>query len=245
MGKAPPVWQDVETLAKQIDLVSAGTVDRALLERALTHRSYAYEQGGLPHSERQEFLGDAVLEFIVTEKLFNDHEESPEGVLARYRSGCVNTRALAAVGRNMHLGDYIRLGKGELNTGGRDKDSILADTVEAVIAAVFQSGGIVAARRFISHVLGDTIASIGKVGAALDWKTSLQEYTSSQGRGLPTYTSEHTGPPHAPKFTAFVHVDGQTWGSGQAGNKKTAEALAAEEAWHKMHPAETTSGKGK
>ena len=122
-------------------------LDDELLERALTHRSYAYENGGLPTNERLEFLGDSVLGVVVTETLYLRHPDLSEGHLAKLRAAVVNARALAGVGRDIGLGDYIKLGRGEETTGGREKASILSDTVEAVIGAVHLSGGLEASAR--------------------------------------------------------------------------------------------------
>jgi len=117
-------------------------IDPALLDRALTHRSYAYENGGLPTNERLEFLGDSVLGLVVTDTLFRNHPELPEGQLAKLRAAVVNMRALAEVGRELRLGSFVRLGRGEETTGGRDKSSILADTLEALLGAVYLDLGL-------------------------------------------------------------------------------------------------------
>src|SRR5215471_6489157 len=148
-----------------------------LLERALTHRSFAYENGGLPTNERLEFLGDAVLGLIVTDTLYRQHPDLPEGNLAKLRAAVVNSRALASVARGLRLGSYIRLGKGEEGTGGRDKSSILADTLEAVIGAVYLDGGMEAADPLVHRLFDSVIAKSARLGAGLDWKTSLQELT--------------------------------------------------------------------
>ena len=135
----------VDRLAAHLFTVVDETIDEPLLLRALTHRSYAYEHGGLPNNERLEFLGDSVLGLVVTDSLYAAHPDLPEGQLAKLRAAVVNMRALAEVARTMGLGQYIFLGRGEESTGGRDKASILADTMEAVIAAVYLSGGLTAA----------------------------------------------------------------------------------------------------
>jgi len=126
------------------------SIEPELLGHALTHRSFAYEQGGLPTNERLEFLGDSVLGLVVTEHLFLAYPELSEGQLAKLRSAVVNSRALADIARGLDLGALIRLGRGEETTGGRDKSSILADTMEAVIGAVFTEHGIDAARTFVT-----------------------------------------------------------------------------------------------
>ena len=151
------------------------SVDPELLDRALTHRSYAYEQGGLPTNERLEFLGDSVLGLVVTEHLFVSYPDLSEGQLAKLRAAVVNSRALADVARDLDLGAVVHLGRGEESTGGRDKSSILADTMEAMIGAVFLQHGIDAARDFVHHLFDGLMADVATRGAGLDWKTSLQE----------------------------------------------------------------------
>ena len=161
------------------------SVDPELLDRALTHRSYAYERGGLPTNERLEFLGDAVLGLVVTEHLFVSYPDLSEGQLAKLRAAVVNSRALADIARDLDLGAVIHLGRGEESTGGRDKSSILADTMEAVIGAVFLQHGIEAARGFVHHLFDGLMADVATRGAGLDWKTSLQEIASVAGLGVP------------------------------------------------------------
>ena len=176
----------VSELLDHLVEVTGGPVDAALLRRALTHRSYAYEAGGLPHNERLEFLGDSVLGLVVTTTLYDAHPETSEGQLRQLRAAVVNMRALADVGRTLGLGDYVYLGRGEESTGGRDKDSILADTVEAVIGAVYQSAGIVAAGELVHHLVDPLLAQSATLGAGLDWKTSLQEITSRTASAPPS-----------------------------------------------------------
>ena len=144
-------------------------VDPHLLERALTPRSYAYEHGGLPTNERLEFLGDSVLGFVVTDALFRRHAELSEGQLAKLRAAVVNMRALAQVGRQLGLGAYVRLGRGEEATGGRDKSSILADTVEALIGAAYLDSGLEAASALVHRLVDDLIVASARLGAGLDW----------------------------------------------------------------------------
>ncbi len=148
--------------------------------RALTHRSYAYENGGLPTNERLEFLGDSVLGLVVTDTLYRTHPDLPEGQLAKLRAAVVNSRALAEVGRGLELGSFIRLGRGEEGTGGRDKASILADTLEAVIGAVYLDQGLDAAGELVHRLFDPLIEKSSNLGAGLDWKTSLQELTATE-----------------------------------------------------------------
>ena len=209
-------------------------LEPALLERALTHRSYAYENGGLPTNERLEFLGDAVLGLVVTDTLFRAHPDLPEGQLAKLRSAVVNAKALADVGRDLELGDHIRLGRGEETTGGQDKSSILADTVEAVIGAVYIGLGLAAADALVHRLFDPLIAAAAQLGAGLDWKTSLQELTAGVGLGVPDYLIDDAGPDHQKTFTAVVRVAGIDRGSGSGRSKKEAEQQAAAAAWNSL-----------
>jgi ribonuclease-3 len=206
-------------------------IDPKLLARALTHRSYAYEQGGLPTNERLEFLGDSVLGLVVTEHLFSSYPDLSEGQLAKLRAAVVNSRALADVARSLDLGDVIRLGRGEEATGGRDKSSILADTMEAVIGAVFLEHGIDSARILVHHLFDPLMAEVATRGAGLDWKTSLQEVASLSGLGVPVYVVEESGPDHAKTFEATVRLDHESYGPGVGRNKKEAEQNAAASAF--------------
>ncbi len=202
-----------------------------LFERALTHRSYAYESGGLPTNERLEFLGDAVLGLVVTDTLFRLHPDLPEGQLAKLRAAVVNMRALADVGRSLDLGRYVRLGRGEESTGGRDKSSILADTVEAVIGALYIGRGLEQAADFVHRLFDPLIVEASQLGAGLDWKTSLQELTAASGLGVPAYLVEESGPDHEKVFQAIAIVGELEYGSGVGSTKKEAEQRAAETAW--------------
>jgi ribonuclease III len=202
-----------------------------LLERALTHRSFAYENGGLPTNERLEFLGDAVLGLIVTDALFREYPDLPEGQLAKLRAAVVNMRALAEVARGLHLGDYVRLGRGEEGTGGRDKSSILADTLEAVIGAVYIELGLAEAGALVHRLFDPVIAQSARLGAGLDWKTSLQELTAAGVLGVPEYHVDESGPDHQKSFRALVRVGGRVYGSGEGRSKKEAEQQAAAAAW--------------
>lgn len=221
------------TLAELSDRLGVA-VDAELLERALTHRSYAYEHGGLPTNERLEFLGDSVLGLVVTEALFRRHPDLSEGQLAKLRAAVVNMRALADVGRALRLGEFVRLGRGEETTGGRDKSSILADTVEALIGAVYLHSGFAAATGLVHRLVDDLIDQSATLGAGLDWKTSLQELTSEIGMGVPEYDVTEEGPDHAKTFTASAIVGGTVYGKGQGRSKKEAEAGAAETAWRAL-----------
>jgi ribonuclease III len=207
-------------------------VGAELLERALMHRSFAYENGGLPTNERLEFLGDSVLGLIVTDTLFRSYPDLPEGQLAKLRAAVVNMRALAGVARGLDLGSYVRLGKGEEGTGGRDKSSILADTLEAVIGAVYLDQGLAAADALVHRLFDAVIARSARQGPGLDWKTSLQELTASELLGVPEYNVEESGPDHQKSFRAFVRIGAQIYGEGEGRSKKEAEQQAAEAAWN-------------
>jgi ribonuclease-3 len=206
-----------------------------LLERALMHRSFAYENGGLPTNERLEFLGDSVLGLIVTDTLFRSFPDRPEGELAKLRAAVVNMRALAGVARSLELGSYVRLGKGEESTGGRDKSSILADTLEAVIGAVYLDQGLAAADALVHRLFDAVIERAARLGAGLDWKTSLQELTAAEILGVPEYFVEESGPDHQKSFRAFVRIGTQTYGEGEGRSKKEAEQQAAEAAWNAIN----------
>jgi len=198
-----------------------------LLEQALTHRSYAYENGGLPTNERLEFLGDAVLGLIVTDALYATHPDLAEGQLAKLRAGIVNTRALAGVARTLGLGAWLRLGKGEQTTGGRDKNSLLADTMEAVLGAVYLERGLPGAAAVVHRLFDPLIAAVVQDDSATDWKTALQELSAAGGHGVPEYVLAETGPDHAKRFTARVLIGGRLLGEGGGGSKKEAEQIAA------------------
>jgi ribonuclease-3 len=213
-----------------------------MLERALTHRSFAYENGGLPTNERLEFLGDSVLGLIVTDALFRDFPDLPEGHLAKLRAAVVNIRALAGVARGLRLGDYIYLGKGEEGTGGRDKDSILSDTMEAVIGAVYLDCGLPAADALVHRLFDPVIARSAGLGAGLDWKTSLQELTAAEILGVPEYHVEESGPDHQKSFRASVRIGGRAYGSGEGRSKKEAEQQAAEAAWNLISEGSLAAG---
>lgn len=213
------------------------TLKPDLLHLALTHRSYAYENGGLPPNERLEFLGDAVLGLVVTDHLYTTHPDLPEGQLAKLRASVVNMQALAGVARGLGeggLGAHVLLGKGEELTGGRDKASILADGLEAMIGAVYLEHGIDASRVLVHRLFGKLLAEAPRRGAGLDWKTSLQELTAAESLGVPEYRVVDTGPDHQKEFTARVLVAGRDLGAGTGSTKKEAEQNAAEMAWRSL-----------
>jgi ribonuclease-3 len=216
-------------------LEALGTdVNADLVERAVTHRSFAYENGGLPTNERLEFLGDSVLGLVVTEELFRRHPDLPEGQLAKLRAAVVNSRALAEVARDLEVGQYLRLGRGEEASGGRDKSSILADAVEALIGAVYIDCGTEPARKLVLRLFGGLLDGSARLGAGLDWKTSLQELAAGQSLGVPEYQVTESGPDHAKTFWAIALVGGEAVGEGEGRSKKEAEQRAAERAWTRL-----------
>jgi ribonuclease-3 len=206
-------------------------LDPQLFRLAMTHRSYAYENGGLPHNERLEFLGDAVLGIVVTEHLYVTFPELPEGRLAKLRAAVVNSHSLADVARDLDLGAEILLGKGEQTTGGADKSSILADSLEAFLGAVLISAGRDAADRLIHHLFDPLVAKAAALGAGLDWKTSLQEFCADHSLGGPSYRITESGPDHDKRFEAIAVVGDETFEPGAGTSKKLAEQGAAENAF--------------
>jgi ribonuclease-3 len=205
-----------------------------LLELALTHRSYAYENGGLPTNERLEFLGDSVLGVIITEALYAHQPELPEGRLAKVRAAVVNARALASVGERIGLGAHIKLGRGEESTGGRNKASIVSDAVEALIGAIHLSGGITVSHQVVHALFDDMVDEALSLGAGLDWKTSLQELAAERALGVPEYVIESEGPDHRKSFTARVRLAGIFYGNGAGTSKKEAEQMAASTAYTEL-----------
>jgi ribonuclease III len=206
-------------------------LDPQLFRLAMTHRSYAYEHGGLPNNERLEFLGDSVLGVVVTEHLYRAYPELPEGRLAKLRAAVVNAHSLADVSRELQLGAQILLGRGEEATGGADKSSILADVLEAFLGAVLISAGRDAADRLIRHLFDPLVTEAAALGAGLDWKTSLQELAADRDLGPVSYQITESGPDHDKRFEAAAVIAGQTYDHGQGTSKKQAEQGAAEHAF--------------
>jgi ribonuclease III len=202
-------------------------IDPELLALALTHRSWAYEHGGVPHNERLEFLGDSILGQAITIELYRRFPDASEGDLAKRRAGVVSTVALAEVARDIGLGEHIRLGKGEAASGGAGKASILADTMEAIFGAAYLSAGHTASAQLVLRLVAPLLDDPGRTGAALDPKTALQEVAAAQQRGAPVYEIEAAGPDHARTFTATVLIDGEPVATGTGTSKKVAEMGAA------------------
>lgn len=221
-----------DRLARSALLQRVGlTLPDESLELALTHRSYAYEHGGLPTNERLEFLGDSVLGIVITDELYSAHPDLPEGQLAKLRASVVNMHALAAVGHTLGLGELLLLGRGEELTGGRKKPSIVSDAVEALLGSLYLEHGLEPVRDAILRLFAELLSAAPRLGAGLDWKTSLQELSAETGSGAPTYEVDETGPDHDKTFTARSIVAGELLGEGSGHTKKQAEQLAASQAY--------------
>ncbi len=203
--------------------------DPSLLELSLTHRSVSSENPGRNDNERLEFLGDAVLQLAVTDYLYSAYPSLAEGKLAKIRAAVVSRPTLADVARSIDLGIHLELTPAEDRTGGRDKDSILADAVEAVIGAVFIDSGLEASRRLVSRLLGGRVDERAKQPGLKDYKTRLQEVLAKEGK-RPDYVTEGSGPDHERTFRASVSTDGVAMGEGSGRSKKEAEQQAAKQA---------------
>lgn len=203
-------------------------------EAALTHRSYAFEQSSAQTNERLEFLGDAVLGLVVTDLAYRRFPDMPEGDLAKLRAATVNMLTLADVARDLDLGSYILLGKGEEQSGGRDKTSILADAMEAVLGAVYVDRGLVAARELIERLFWPRMAAYVRGEGDRDHKTALQELAAQDVGQVPQYRVEQRGPDHAKEFTATVFIAGDRYGRGRGRSKKEAEQRAARQAYERL-----------
>jgi ribonuclease III len=205
--------------------------DLALLRRALAHRSWCAEFGGMPSNERLEFLGDAVLGWVIAEIVYNRHGDLPEGKLTDLRKSVVNATALAEVAEAIGLGEWLLLGKGEDAAGGRQKSSILSDAFEAVLGAVYLDGGVDAAKALVSRLFCDRLEVAAGQLDRLDHKTVLQELTARLYDTAPVYLLSESGPDHAKTFKATVLVAGNALGEGQGKSKKLAEQQAASQAF--------------
>jgi ribonuclease III len=208
--------------------------DAALRQTALTHRSYAFERGQTLTNERLEFLGDSVLGIVVTDMAYRTYPEMPEGSLAKLRAAIVNMAALADVSRSLGLGDHLLLGKGEEQSGGRNKASILADALEAVLGAVYLDLGLDAAREMVERLFRPRMEAYARGEGDRDYKTILQELASQALRSLPEYRLRDVGPDHEKEFTATVYLGGRQYGQGTGRSKKEAEQQAAQEAFARL-----------
>ena len=209
-------------------------IEPDLLELALTHRSFAYENGGVANNERLEFLGDSILGQAVTVMLFTEHPDLDEGELAKRRASLVSTVALAEVARFIGLGQFLRVGRGEELTGGRDKSSMLADTVEAIIGAAYLSRGGDEATALVYRLIAPLLADPERFGATMDPKTSLQELSARRNLGAPAYVIVDSGPDHLKRFQATVLLQDREIATGVGSSKKQAEVAAALDAWTQL-----------
>ena len=230
-----------ETLGPLEDRIGYPFRDLGLLEHALTHRSRAHEDasGGVIDNESLEFLGDAVLGFVIADLLFKRFPQHSEGYKSKVKAGIVSAASLARLAEDIDLGRYVLLGRGEEKTGGRQKHAILADGFEALIAAIYLDGGIDAARTFIGACFRPMITAAGEQAADAtfteDWKSALQEWMQAHGRGLPHYRlAAAEGPDHRKRFDVEVIVSGHATGRAVGRSKKEAEQQAAREALQKL-----------
>ena len=205
-----------------------------MLELALTHRSFAYENGGVATNERLEFLGDSVLGLLITEALFQRYPELDESRLSPLRSSVVSTRALATIARELELGQYLRLGKGEEATGGRDKNSLLADSLEALVGAIYIDHGYTASAAAVLRWCEKALVAATADGATLDAKTALQELAAARGLTPPEYEISQSGPDHDKSFSAVAILAGKTFDSGIGKSKREAEQVAAKLAYETL-----------
>jgi len=211
--------------------------NRSLLTQALKHRSYVYavDEGSIASNERLEFLGDAVLDLVVTENLYRRFVDKREGDLTQVKSLLVSKVVLAQRGRELGLGDHLLLSKEEEGAGGRDRTSIVGDAFEAVLGAIYLDGGLSAAERFVQASLMRDVDEIISDGNYLNFKSVLLEHTQSEGQGHPRYlVSSEEGPDHRKEFTVEVVIGGERTGLGRGRSKKEAQQMAAKEALTKL-----------
>lgn len=221
-------------LEEFIQTYSLQDVNRELLSTALVHRSYVYEMGasGLPDNERLEFLGDAVLSTIVAEYLYNHFQSATEGEMSRLRSLIVSRAMLARRAREMKLGELIKLGKGEEQSGGRQRSSIVGAALEAVVGAIYLSCGIERAKEFVINYIITPCFPLLESEDYIDYKSRLQELLQKHRHIIPEYrVVSAVGPEHNKTFTVEVWIDGKKYGTGTGSRKKIAENRAAEEAY--------------
>lgn len=209
--------------------------DPQLLRHALTHSSFAAETEGADDNERLEFLGDAVLGLAVTTKLYRDYPELPEGMMAKVRAAVVNEKSLAVVARRLDLGSHLLIGRGEENSGGRKKESILSDALEAVLGAIYLDSSYLVTAEIVMQLFGDATEAQASNPGGTDFKTRLQELLAQRGI-RPRYEATSTGPDHARKYTVALFVEGEQLSEGSGKSKKIAEQNAAEMALQILGP---------
>src|SRR6187200_531881 len=237
-GRVVPFGSELEPLERQI---SYRFRDRGLLEHALTHRSRVHEDasGGVFDNESMEFLGDSILGFVIADMLFREFPQHNEGQKSKLKASIVSATSLARLAEQIDLGAFLILGRGEEKTGGRRKHAIIADCYEALIAAIYLDGGIEPVKTFIAREFASLIEEARRSGAAAsftdDWKSALQEYLQSGGRGLPVYRlAAEVGPDHRKSFVVEVVVDGQPVAQAEGRSKKEAAQLAARAALERL-----------
>lgn len=244
----------VSSFAENLFAKLGHTLTPEHLVEALTHRSFTHEHEGTVSYERLEFLGDAVLELVVTESLFTQHPDYSEGQMAKIRAKAVSEQILAPIAHNeLNVGPMILLGNGEADDGGADKDSILCDIVESLIGAVFIEHGIDAARETVHRLIDASLEKVSHEGPSLDWKTSLMKIAHELKINELTYRMEVGGPDFAQVFTAYAQLEeneqskqlgidtSQPLGSGQASTKRKAQMIAAEHAWKALNALKNTN----
>jgi ribonuclease-3 len=238
MGRVVPFGSELEPLERRIGYRFK---DRGLLEHALTHRSRVHEDasGGVFDNESMEFLGDSVLGFVIADVLFREFPQHNEGQKSKLKASLVSSASLGRLGAQLDLGEFLILGRGEEKTGGRFKQAIIADCYEALIAAIYLDGGIEAAQQFVETQFAELIDEARRTGAEAtftdDWKSALQEWLQSRGRGLPAYRlAEELGPAHRRRFIVEVVVEGDAVARAEGKSKKEAAQAAARAALEKL-----------
>ena len=220
----PPARTDRDAL-----ITSWGAkVNPELLELALTHRSWAFENGGVPTNERLELLGDSVLSIIVTDRIYHDYPDMSEADLVPIRAAAVSEKPLAEIAKTIGLDEFILLGNGELVTDGRNKPSILSDTLEALIGATYLTSGLDEVRGVVERLTMPFVKEATEAGPALDWKTSIQMLANDGKLGDVSYEIVGSGPDHARQYVATAMIDGRAWGKGEGTSRAKAEIAAAE-----------------
>jgi ribonuclease-3 len=237
-GRVVPFGSELEPLERRLGYRFK---DRGLLEHALTHRSRVHEDasGGVFDNESMEFLGDSILGFVIAAMLFREFPHHNEGQKSKLKASLVSAASLARLAEKLDLGAFLILGRGEEKTGGRRKHAIIADCYEALIAAIYLDGGIEPAQRFIESQFADLVSEARRTGAAAsfteDWKSALQEFLQSQGRGLPAYRlAGEVGPDHRKSFVVEVMIEGEPVAQAEGRSKKEAAQSAARAAFEKL-----------
>ena len=229
--------QDAKDALRALEELGIEVDDASFLDLALTHKSYAHEEGvsDQANNERLEFLGDAVVDLVVSEHLYQRFPEAPEGELAKMRAFVVRLESLANAARDLKLGSLMKLGKGEEQAGGRDRPSLLADLFEAVVGAIFLHCGFSATKDFVLKALGRPLSMLETPKATADPKTALQEYLQARSKATPTYRLVRDfGPDHRKVFVSEVLHQGRVLGKGTGKSKKASEQAAAEQALHAL-----------